>query len=144
MTNPFMTAGISSIATGSQVDLPVFAELDWDFNRNKFRLDRNGAPIRLERIPALKVWIRKALLCARYRYLAYFDDYGLDLEKFQGKVTNDEIESTELFRYVQDALLVNPYITAVANGGVEIDHKIITLTVNVTTIYGKSTLRLEV
>ena len=80
----------------------------------------------------------------RFRYGAYYDDYGLDLEKFVGKVANDEINANELYNAVKETLLVNPYILAVNNISVEQVNKKIILNLELTTVYGKSTQKIEV
>ena len=81
----------------------------------------------------------------RFRYGAYYDDYGLDLERFVGKVAaNDEINANELYNAVKETLLVNPYILAVNNISVEQVNKKIILNLELITVYGKSTQKIEV
>ena len=95
MANPFMTAGTSVVATKSTT-LPEFREFDWDFDKKTFLYDEYGNHIIKTQNDGLKVWIKKALLVQRYRYRAYFDDYGCELEdKFIGKVPNDEISDSD-------------------------------------------------
>lgn len=93
---------------------------------------------------AIKVWVYKVLQTERFRYGAYYDDYGLDLGKFIGKVPNNEINANELYNAVKETLLVNPYILAVNNISVEQMNKKITLNLELTTVYGKSTQKIEV
>lgn len=91
------------------------------------------------------MWIKKALLVQRYRYRTYFDDYGCELEdKFIGKVPNDEISDSELFKYVCEAILVNPYIIDVYKVSSSFNKKKITLSIDVKTIYGDMTTSIEV
>lgn len=91
-----------------------------------------------------KVWVYKVLQTERFRYGVYYDDYGLDLERFVGKVANDEINANELYNAVKETLLVNPYILAVNNISVEQVNKKIILNLELTTVYGKSTQKIEV
>ena len=70
--------------------------------------------------------------------------YGLDLERFVGKVANDEINANELYNAVKETLLVNSYILAVNNISVEQVNKKIILNLELTTVYGKSTQKIEV
>ena len=79
----------------------------------------------------------------RFRYGAYYDDYGLDLERFVGKVANDEINANELYNAVKETLLVNPYILAVNNISVDQVNKKIILNLELITVYGKSTQKIE-
>ena len=80
----------------------------------------------------------------RFRYGAYYDDYGLDLERFVGKVANDEINANELYNAVKEALLVNPYILAVNDIKIKQENKKIILNLEIITVYGKSTQKIEV
>lgn len=140
MSNPFMAA---PAATDAATTLPLFREMDWDFKSNTFRYDDAGNHIVVTGNEALKIWIRKALYVERYRYRAYFDDYGAELEHFIG-MPNDAIESNRLFDYIRAALLVNPYILAVTNVSYSQDKKGIYITIDVRTVYGKESVKTEV
>ena len=121
-----------------------FKEYAWDFNRNSFIYNDDGSMKIVTRNEAIKVWVYKVLQTERFRYGAYYDDYGLDLERFVGKVANDEINANELYNAVKETLLVNPYILAVNNISVEQVNKKIILNLELTTVYGKSTQKIEV
>ena len=77
-------------------------------------------------------------------YLAYFDDYGIELEKFIGTGPNDGQRSSELFRYVKEGLMVNPYITDVTALQVTQEHKKITMVIHLETVYGEVEMGIEV
>lgn len=141
--NPFMTAGTDA-ETVSKEELPVFREFAWDFQKNSFLYEKSGKHKILLRNEALKVWIRKALLVERYRYRAYFDDYGAELEHFIGTATNDDQEEVEVFRYIREALMVNPYIKNVSDISFEQEKKKITMYIDVTTVYGEERIGIEV
>ena len=121
-----------------------FKEYAWDFNRNCFIYNQDGSIKIVSKNEAIKVWVYKVLQTERFRYGAYYDDYGLDLERFVGKVANDEINANELYNAVKETLLVNPYILAVNNIKVEQINKKITLNLELITVYGKSTQKIEV
>lgn len=140
MSNPFIFGPTDS----SKIDAEEFCEYAYDFKKNCFLYDEKGKQIILKRNEAIKVWVYKALLTERFLYLAYFDDYGAELEHFIGKVPNDGTEASKLFDYVEEALLVNPYIISIDNLNVAQDHKKITLNIGLTTVYGKYTLGIEV
>ena len=140
MANPFMTGPTVSQSTGS---LQPFREYAWDFDRNCFIYDGKGNHVILEGNEAIKIWVYKCLKVERYKFLAYFDDYGCELEQFIGK-PNDGTEETELYRYVKESLLVNPYIKQVENISVEKDHKKITMKLQLKTVYGELTTGWEV
>lgn len=148
-TNPFMTAGLTSTlspasALSDKDSLPEFKELAWDFEKNQFIYNRDGTHKVLTQNEAMKVWIRKAILVERYRYRAYFDDYGMELEHFIGKTPNDGISQTLIFQYIKEGLLVNPYIKRVTANGITRTKKKITMELTATTIYGTTTVETEV
>lgn len=148
-TNPFMTAGLNSTFSPSSAltdkdTLPEFKELAWDFDRNRFIYNRDGTHKVVTQNDAMKIWIRKALMVERYRYRAYFDDYGMELERFIGKTPNDGISESLLFQYIKEGLLVNPYIKRVEAASITREHKKITMNLTITTIYGKTTVGIEV
>lgn len=142
MANPFMsvTAATDNVAN----NLGEIREYAYDFEKMEFIYDEEGNHVIVTRNEALKIWIMKALLTERYRYRAYFDDYGLEIEHFIGTVTNDGLARNELYRYVEEGLLVNPYINNVLAVNITQENKSIQLTVSVTTVYGDLTVGLEV
>ena len=139
--NPFILGRTSIDTADTQKE---FREYAYDFKKNSFIYNANGSHKIVSRNDALKVWIYKAILTERYKYRAYFNDYGAELEHFVGTVVNDGREAVNLFRYVEEALLVNPYIKYVDDIDIKQNKKIISMHLDITTIYGKSTLDIEV
>ena len=93
-------------------ELPVFKEWTFDFEKQELKT-RNGAYYLVEKEEALKVWIYKALKTPRYDFTAYSKKYGSEIETLFGFTQDEEIMNSELTRMVEEALLVNPYITGV-------------------------------
>ena len=106
MANPFVTGPTASDITSN--NLPVFKEFAWDFEKDHFLYNADGSNKIVEKNEAIKVWVLHALRVERYRYLAYFDDYGIELEPFIGTGPNDKERSSELFQYIKEGMLVNP------------------------------------
>jgi hypothetical protein len=142
MANPFVVGPDETETTSA--NLPVFQEFAWDFNRSKFIYNADGSHKIVERNDAIKVWVWKVLQVERYRHLAYYDDYGIELEKFIGTGPNDELRNNELFQCIKEGLLVNPYIRDVSVLSVERNHKKITMTLDLTTVYGSTSIGIEV
>ncbi len=142
MANPFVV-GPSDTET-MQNDLPTFKEFAWDFNRDCFIYESDGSHKIVEKNEAIKVWVWHVLKCQRYLHPAYYDDYGIEIEKFIGTGPNDGQRSAELFRYVKEGLLVNPYILGVTALNVERTSKKITMTLGLTTVYGETEIGIEV
>jgi hypothetical protein len=143
MANPFVTGPTTATET-TQESLPVFKELAWDFDKNRFLFNKDGTPKVVEKNEAIKVWVMHALLVERYRYLAYFDDYGIELEPFVGTGPNDGGRASELYQYVKECLLVNPYILDVIALSTKQEHKKITMTLQLATVYGSTSVGIEV
>lgn len=142
MANPFVTGPTAAETTAS--DLPVFKEYAWDYERDRFIYNADGTHKIVEKNEAIKVWVLHTLRVERYRYLAYFDDYGIELEPFVGTGPNDSERSSELFQYVKEGLLVNPYILDVTALSTKLDYKKITMTLHLETVYGSTSIGIEV
>ena len=143
MANPFIKGG--TVATADiQRNLPLCKEYAWDFARDNFIYGKDKQPKIVTGNKAIEIWVCKTLRVERYRFSAYFDDYGIELERFIGKVTNDSISHFELFEYVKEALLVNPYIIEVEEVDFTQEHKQVVLHIALQTIYGHITIGVEV
>lgn len=93
-------------------ELPIFKEWAFDFEKQELKT-RNGSYYLIEKEEALKIWIYKALKVARYTFTAYSARYGTEIEELFGLTQDEEIMNSELSRMVEEALLVNPYLTGV-------------------------------
>lgn len=115
--------------------LPFIKEYAWDFEKNEFILE-DGKPKIVAGIEAIKVWIYKALLTPRFRYMAYTWNYGSEFEDLIGKSLSRAATETECKRYLEEALMINPYIKSISNIKVNLNDSLnIDFTVN--TIYGE-------
>lgn len=133
MANPFVSG--SSTTQGANV-LPIFQEYAWDFDKDCFIFADGRHKIVTEN-EALKVWIYKTLKTERYRYRAYDSSYGIELEQFIGKHTNDRPTAQKVKRYIDAALLVNPYIVSVDDIQFTIEKDLLQLDIALITIYGQ-------
>lgn len=138
--NPF----VAGAPPGERETLPVFKEFDWDFEKDSFIMNPDGTHRIVEKNEAIKVWVMHVLKVERYRYLAYFDDYGIELEPFIGTGANDGERASRLYQYVKQGLLVNPYIVDVTAMSTKLDHKKITMSIKLETIYGSTSVGIEV
>ena len=86
---------------------------------------------------ALKVWIYKTLKTERWRYRAYDNDYGIELEQFIGAHTNTAATSIEMKRYIKEALDINPYILRINKIDFTNDRDVAGFTIDLTTVYGE-------
>ena len=78
MADPFVALASGADAS-SRETLPLLSEYGYDFEKHRFRYDENGNNITVTEDEALKVWIYKALMTERYRYLPTMMNTALPL-----------------------------------------------------------------
>lgn len=144
MANPFVSATVAEGDDATTQELDEFREYAWDFDHDCFRKDARGRPIIVTRKEALKVWIYKLLKTERYRYIAYYDDYGLELEKYIGKTPNDGVSASAVYADIKEAVLVNPYILSVTKVLFKTEAKVLTINMEYETVYGSDKIEMEV
>lgn len=140
MANPFITSTLDS-TTSSADQLPLLKEYAWDFKKDIFLKNADGQHVIVTENEALKVWIYKTLKTERFRYVAYHDSYGIELEKYIG---NSNIKNVgEMIKAdIREGLLVNPYIVSIDNMTITRQEKdIIEITIYLTSIYSKATYK---
>lgn len=133
MSNPFVSG--STEETEEEHSLPTYVEYAWDFAKDKF-LYKSGKHKIVTENEALKVWIYKTLQTERWRYLAYDNAYGIELEQFIGARTNNNTSAGEVEQYITEALLVNPYIKSIEDIQYSISGDALSYQISLTTIYG--------
>ena len=134
MGNPFVSGDTDNVAT-TENSLPTFTEYAWDFVNDQFVFENGSHKIVAEN-EALKVWIYKTLKTERWRYRAYDNAYGIELEQFIGTRTNNSASAGEIEQYISESLLINPYIKSIDDIQATIDGDTLTYTIALTTIYG--------
>jgi len=136
MSNPFVTGTIDSTTTFT---LPIFTEYAWDFEHDCFIFESGKHKIVTEN-EALKVWIYKTLKTERWRYRVYDNAYGIELEQFIGRSTNNGDSAIQVQRYINEALLINPYIQSIDNITFTNESDVLEFAIELTTIYGNLTV----
>lgn len=68
---------------------------------------------------AIRQFIRKALMTARFRFLIYDDQYGNELEDLIGSDVTDEFLQSEIPRAITDALIYDDRIVDVRDFEIE-------------------------
>ncbi|WP_196591303.1 DUF2634 domain-containing protein [Pectinatus frisingensis] len=135
MSNPFVAGTSDSATTTDNSKLPTYTEYAWDFANDRFMYNMGQHKIVTEN-EALKVWIYKTLKTERWRYLAYDNAYGIELEKFIGTHTNNSDSAGEIEQYIKEALLINPYIKSIDKIQAGINNDELSYDIYLTTIYG--------
>lgn len=116
-------------------DMPLYKEVAWDFENNIPMLENGDYKIVTGK-EAVKTWAYKALRTDRFRYLIYSFDFGSELENLIGTNYTPSLTKAESVRYVEETLLINPYIQNISD--VEVDFENTTLFISgvLHTIYG--------
>ena len=116
--------------------LPLCREAAWDFEAGRPCFS-GGKPLVVTGAEAVRVWIWKALMTARFHFSVYSWDYGSEVENLIGKPFTPAVKRSEAVRYVREALRVNPYIRAVRQVDVTFRSDELTISCDVETIYGE-------
>ncbi len=123
--------------TEKQTELPVIYELARNLETMEL-LVKNGDFYTVSKNDAIKIWILKVLNVetARYRHRAYSNDYGNEITKLFGRSLKNSLLKSELKRYIEEALLSNPYIKGVNDFTFDKKGSLVNATFNVSTVYG--------
>lgn len=138
---PFTSAAV--LPSDTKEILPVFRELAYDFDRNCLKR-RGGRPYLIEKDEALQIWIYKALRTRRFIWPAYSHAYGAQLEDAIGISNVKEIVESEVRRYITECLMVCPYIQELSAFTFFRTGDKLTVTFEVTTVYGRFTHESEI
>ena len=116
---------------------PLYKEVAWDFEKNVPVIENGDFKI-VEGNNAIKVWVYKALLTPRYNYSIYSWDYGSELLDLIGKTYTPSLTKSEAKRYIEEALLINPYILEVNVMDTDFKNDLLNADIKIVTIYGES------
>jgi hypothetical protein len=85
---------------------------------------------------ALKQFIHKAIITARFRFPIYDDQYGCELDDLIGQDIPYELFETEVKRVIKDALIYDDRINDVTNFNIEKTGDKVYISFTVDSIYG--------
>lgn len=110
----------------------------FDFKAGEFVM-KNGNPIVLTGIDALKLWIEKCIRTQLNRYSIYKDrPYGANIEDLViGKSYKFDFAESELRRELETALLRNEDIQSMSEFSVEKRSSMLNVFFTLATVYGK-------
>lgn len=135
----FPFVGVPSDYTSDiHTDLPLLREYAYDFKTNDFIIDPSTNDIKVVTgLKALEVWVYKAILTDRFEYPIYSWDYGTELTDLIGQKFSKGLTESEAFRFIKEALMINPYINDVNNLGIVFDGDTVTIKISVKSVYGE-------
>lgn len=118
--------------------LPLCKEAAWDFYEDKTIIDKKTGSFKIvEGKEAVKVWCYHTIKTNRFEHDIYSWDYGTELVELVGQKYSKGLTESEAFRYIKEALLINPYITKVRDRGSSFYGDTLELHITVETIYGE-------
>ena len=119
--------------------LPLYTDVSMDYDRGEPRWE-SGNPVMVTGLEAVKSWAWRAIDTERYRWPIFTWSYGCELKKLVGQPYLADTKRSEAARYVKEALMVSPYITAVTVTEVSFEGSILHLDVEFASVYGKERL----
>lgn len=117
--------------------LPLCKEVAWDFIEDKAIVDKSGNFKMVEGKDAVKVWCYHAIKTNRFEHDIYSWDYGTELVELVGQKYSKGLTESEAYRYIKEALLINPYILDVKDGGSSFYGDTLDIHILINTIYGE-------
>ena len=113
---------------------------DFDFKAGEFKM-KNGNPVVLTGIDALKMWVQKCIRTQFNRYSIYKgQQYGANIEDLViGKNYNLDFSESELQREMEDALLRHEDIISLSNFTVTHEKRVMNISFTLATTYGEIT-----
>lgn len=126
-----------AIATTQSAKITYGKELDFNFTTGQFVME-DGAPRVLEGVDALRIWITKALLTARYRWPIYSSAFGCELEDIIGYDLPRAVLESEIPRFVREALIYDDRIEDVKDFVIERGGDWLKVTFTVVTFDGQT------
>ena len=132
---PFFGDTVTAVAAGTN--------LPWDFQNNIPKL-KNGEYEIVTENEAVKTWAYKALKTERFQHLIYSWNYGSEIDSIIGQSYTPNLTKAECVRYIEEALLINPYIKAVSEVEVSFSEGHLTVSGTLETIYGETEVEVRV
>lgn len=126
----------------NNVTLPLYKDVAWDFVNNRPLMYNNDFKI-VEGNEAIKSWIYRAIKTQRFRHIIYSWDFGSEIESLISQRYTKDLIKAEVERYVKEALLINEYIQSVDVVNVNFESDVLSVDVNVTTIYGEVSVNVQ-
>lgn len=135
MENIFPFIQPQVVIENESIELPLYKEIAWDFKKN-IPIFRNGSPLVIEGKEAVHTWAWKTLNTERFKHIIYTWNYGNEVNILIGQPYTADLKIAEAKRYIEECLLINPYITRVTNIDVSFDDDTIAISCSLDTIYG--------
>lgn len=134
MPNLFPKGSINNITLKKENPIIFKGSYAFDFERGEFIKNPDGSIAKCNEFEAYVQWCQKAMMTARFKYLAYSNQYGQELRNIVGSDLDNKAIELEIKRIVKEALMVHPLTNSVENfefkwenGELYYDYEVITI-----------------
>ncbi len=125
----FVTAEIEEeLAKSPSLTVPKEYGIDFDTGQMTGKI--------VEGKEAIKVWIWNCLHTSRFRYGIHSWDFGWDPEEYVGKAVTAEYIQADAQTEIEEALMMNPYITGIDDFSAAKEDDRLTVTFTALTAFG--------
>lgn len=131
-----------SSSTEDQEDSEVYTDVTWDTVKD-MPVFRNGEPVTVSGLEAVKSWAYRALKTRRYAQIQNSWDYGNDIYLLIGQPWQRETKIAEAKRYVKECLSQNPYITGISDFTANFYDDTVNISFTLNTEYGDTQITLD-
>lgn len=139
MSRLFPLIDVPDNGAAATTSLPLAREVAWDFVRDQ-PIWRSGRPVYVTGADAVLVWAWNCIHTERFAHDVFTGDYGQDLAELIGQPYGNEVRQSEAIRKLREALMINPYITAVDQISAVFEGSCLRISFTLTTIYGEVTV----
>jgi len=120
-----------------------FFEYAYDFENNELLTDSQGQHYFVYGNEAMKIWIYKCMLTARFKYSAYSEQFGTEVFELVGEVISSKLKKEEIKRYITEAIMVHPFMVSITKIDIEQKREQATVTVYYTTVFSDEVVKVE-
>ncbi len=112
---PAANSNITNITSNNVTQVTFGQSFKFDFEAGEFVTTPSGRFVETVNVDAWVEWCRKALMTARYRFLAYSRDYGQEFERLIGQGFTRKANESEIKRMAKECLMADPRTADVKN-----------------------------
>ena len=131
---PFISVDETTIES-INTELPLLKEFAIDFKTGNPVIENKSFKL-IEGKEALKIWIYKALKIDRFQYEIYSWNFGSEISDLMGKGYTQALTQSEIKRYIEEALYINPYVKEVQILETSFKDNTLSVKLSVDSVYG--------
>lgn len=133
---PLIEAPVEAEGQAASGVLPLYREVAWDFDKDE-PIWQGGNPKWVTGAEAVATWVWNTLHYVRCSLDIFSWNWGNEIQALTGRPFSQAVKESEAVRYIQECLLVNPYIMDVRQISVTFSDAALSIQCAVDTIYGE-------